>query len=190
MPLSVFRKLGLGVVTPTTVSLQLSNRSIKYPHGVIEDVFVKVDKVYLSAYFIILDMEKDREIPLNLERPFLAMGKTIIDVQQGKLTIRVQDEEITLKVFEAMKYPMDNEDCFSIDIVEKLTMETFREGHPMLSLEACIIHFDTNTKKDHEKSECVNYLEATIEFSKKEDFHGADTSFIYTSAFHTRTIEA
>jgi len=100
-------------------------------------------------------MEEDREVSLILRRPFLATYKTLIDIQQGKLTLRAQDDEVTFNVFEAMKYPMDNEDCSRIDIV-KLTMETFR-GHPTLSLEACIIYSDTNTKEDHAR-ECVNYL--------------------------------
>ncbi|KAL5546488.1 hypothetical protein UlMin_006175 [Ulmus minor] len=48
MPLSIFRKLGLGEVKPTTVSLQLADRSIKHPRDIIEDVLVKVDRFYFS----------------------------------------------------------------------------------------------------------------------------------------------
>ncbi|KAL5569891.1 hypothetical protein UlMin_026466 [Ulmus minor] len=92
MPLSIFRKLGLGEVKPTTVSLQLADRSIKHPRGIIEDVLVKVDKFIFPADFIVLDMEEDREVPLILGRPFLATGRTLIDVHQGKLILRVQDE--------------------------------------------------------------------------------------------------
>ncbi|KAL5539346.1 hypothetical protein UlMin_042284 [Ulmus minor] len=72
MPLSIFRKLGLGEVKPTTVTLQLADRSIKHPRGIIEDVLVKVDKFIFPADFIVLDMEEDREVPLILGRPFLA----------------------------------------------------------------------------------------------------------------------
>ena len=43
------------------VSLQLTDRSVIYPRGVIEYVLVKVDKLYLPADFIILDMEEDRK---------------------------------------------------------------------------------------------------------------------------------
>ncbi|KAL5560543.1 hypothetical protein UlMin_036754 [Ulmus minor] len=88
MPLSVFRKLGLGEVKPTSISLQLADRSVKYPRGVIEDVLIKVDKFIFPADFVVLDMEEDREIPLILGRPFLATGRTLIDVQQGKLILR------------------------------------------------------------------------------------------------------
>ena len=76
MPLSIFRRLGLGEVRRTTVTLQLTNRSLKHPRGggggggggggVREDVLVKVDKFIFPAYFIMLDMEEDKEIPILL----------------------------------------------------------------------------------------------------------------------------
>ena len=44
-------------------------------------MFMKVDKLYFPADFIIRDMEEDREVPLILGRPFPATGKTLIDVQ-------------------------------------------------------------------------------------------------------------
>ncbi|GKU88727.1 hypothetical protein SLEP1_g2957 [Rubroshorea leprosula] len=103
MPFHVFRKLGLGEPTPTTVSLQLADRSIKYPRGVVEDVLVKVDKFIFPVDFIVLDMEEDFEMPLILGRPFLATGRALIDVQQGKLSLRIHDEEIVFNVFDAMK---------------------------------------------------------------------------------------
>ncbi|GLT29119.1 hypothetical protein SLA2020_040050 [Shorea laevis] len=91
MPFSVFRKLGLGKPKATTVSLQLADRSIKYPRGIIEDILVKVDKFIFPANFIVLDMEEDFEVPFILGRPFLATGRTLIDVQQGKLMLRVEN---------------------------------------------------------------------------------------------------
>ena len=90
MPFSIFKKLGLGEIKATTISLQLADQSIKRPRGIVEDVLVKVDKFIFPVDFIVLDMEEeDREIPLLLGRPFLATGRTIIDVQQGKLILRV-----------------------------------------------------------------------------------------------------
>ena len=80
MPLSIFKRLGLGEARPTTVILQLVDRSLKHPRGVIEDVLVKVDKFIFPANFIVLDMEEDKEIPIILGRPFLATGRAMIDV--------------------------------------------------------------------------------------------------------------
>ena len=81
MPLSIFRRLGLGEARPTTVTLQLADRSLKHPRGgVIEDVLVKVDKFIFPKNIIVLDMEEDKEIPIILGKPFLATGRTLIDV--------------------------------------------------------------------------------------------------------------
>ncbi|XP_062113912.1 uncharacterized protein LOC133824910 [Humulus lupulus] len=78
--LSVFKNLVLGVVRPTTITLQLVDRSFTYPRGVIEDVLVKVDKFVFPVNFFVLDMEEDHEIPLILGRPLLATGGALIYV--------------------------------------------------------------------------------------------------------------
>ncbi|XP_024030537.1 uncharacterized protein LOC112094270 [Morus notabilis] len=84
MPMSIFKKLGIGEAWPTTVTLQLADRSLAHPEGKIENVLVKVDKFIFPADFIILDYEADVEVPIILGRPFLATGRTLIDVQKGE----------------------------------------------------------------------------------------------------------
>ncbi|XP_062114118.1 uncharacterized protein LOC133825151 [Humulus lupulus] len=66
MPLSVFKRLGLGEAKPTTVTLQLADRSLAHPREIIEDVLVKVDKFIFPADFIVMDMEKDANVPIFL----------------------------------------------------------------------------------------------------------------------------
>ena len=98
MPLSIFRKLGLGEVKPTRVTLQMADHSIKHPSGVIDDVLVKLVKFIFPADFVVLDMEEDRDIPIILGRPFLATGKAFIDVQKEELMLCAQDEEVTFNM--------------------------------------------------------------------------------------------
>ncbi|PIN20699.1 DNA-directed DNA polymerase [Handroanthus impetiginosus] len=81
----------LGEAKPTSITLQLADRSLTYPNRVIEDIIVKVDKFIFPIDFVVLDMEVDSEIPIILGRPFLATGRTLIDVQKGELNMRVQD---------------------------------------------------------------------------------------------------
>ena len=52
-------------------------------------------------------MEEDKEIPIILGRSFLAMGRALIDVQNGELRLRVQKEEVTCNVFNAIKHPRE-----------------------------------------------------------------------------------
>ncbi|XP_070003553.1 uncharacterized protein [Nicotiana sylvestris] len=55
MPLLVFKQLGLGAPRPTTMMLQLADRSYVYHEGVIEDVLLHIGKFIFLADFIILD---------------------------------------------------------------------------------------------------------------------------------------
>ncbi|XP_022851134.1 uncharacterized protein LOC111372938 [Olea europaea var. sylvestris] len=66
-------KLSLGKAKATTVMLQLADRSLTHPRGIIEDVLVKVEKFIFPTNFLTLDMKKDKDIPLILGRPFLAI---------------------------------------------------------------------------------------------------------------------
>ncbi|XP_016755136.1 uncharacterized protein [Gossypium hirsutum] len=103
MPMSVFKKLGIGEVRPTTVTLQLAYRSYAHPKGTIEDVLIRVDKFIFLVDFIVFDYKDDKDVPIILVRPFLGTGRTMIDVQKGELTMRVNDQQIIFNVFKALK---------------------------------------------------------------------------------------
>ena len=118
MPLSMFQKLGLGEVKPTTISLQMINRSLTYPRGVIEDVLVKVGKFIFLVDFMVLDIEEDREIPLIFGRPFLTMGRALISVHIGNLTLHVNDEEIQFNTYHTMKFPDEGQSCNRISVLD------------------------------------------------------------------------
>ncbi|KAL5545044.1 hypothetical protein UlMin_008828 [Ulmus minor] len=128
MPISVCRKLGLGELKQTTISLQLADRMIKYPHGITEDVLVKVDKFIFPADFVMLDMEEDQEVPLILGRPFLATERALIDVQKGELILRVNKEEVMFNIHQAMRFPEETNTCFRVDVIEQCVEEAFQEN--------------------------------------------------------------
>ncbi|XP_038904497.1 uncharacterized protein LOC120090869 [Benincasa hispida] len=72
MPLSLYRKVDIGEVQPTMISLQQVDRTLTYPRGVVEDVLVEVGDFIFPADFVVLDMEENSEIPIILGKPFLA----------------------------------------------------------------------------------------------------------------------
>ncbi|XP_070027757.1 uncharacterized protein [Nicotiana sylvestris] len=78
MPYSLFKTLGIGQPRPTSMRLQMANRTMKRPLGIIDDVLVRVDKFILPADFVILDCEVDYEVPIILGRPFLATGRLLL----------------------------------------------------------------------------------------------------------------
>jgi hypothetical protein len=83
LPYLVYQQLGLGELKPTTVILQLADRSIKKPRWVIEDVIIKVDKFFFPVDFIVLDTEPvpnpEKLIPVILGSPFLATANACIN---------------------------------------------------------------------------------------------------------------
>jgi hypothetical protein len=58
----VYLKLGLGELKPTTMTLQLADRSLKRPQGILKDVLIKVDKFYFPVDFIVIDMEPVHDV--------------------------------------------------------------------------------------------------------------------------------
>ncbi|XP_057985471.1 uncharacterized protein LOC131170459, partial [Hevea brasiliensis] len=94
MPLSICKKLEIGELKPTTISLQLADRSVKYPVRILENIPIKVGKFFIPVDFVVLEMEEDVKIPIILGRPFLATAGAIIDVKNGRLSLKVGEEEV------------------------------------------------------------------------------------------------
>lgn len=71
---AIYLSLGLGEMKPTSVALQLADRSTIRPRGVIEDVLVQIDKFYYLVDFLVLDVKVDvnvdSKIHIILGRPF------------------------------------------------------------------------------------------------------------------------
>ncbi|XP_024021736.1 uncharacterized protein LOC112091708 [Morus notabilis] len=91
MPYSVYSQLGLGEIKPTFVFLQLADRSIKRPRGIVEDVLLQVDKFYYPVDFLVLDtqsvVDMESSIPIILGRPFLATANALINCRNGLMKI-------------------------------------------------------------------------------------------------------
>ena len=123
IPLSMLKKIGKVEVRPTRMTLQLANRSIKHPYGIVEDLLVKLDKFMFLVEFFVMEMEEDVEVPLDLGRPFMKTARVMIDVDKGKLKVCVQDEEVSFNVFDAMKHPLDAKGCFRLDVLDRICEE-------------------------------------------------------------------
>ncbi|GKA67870.1 putative nucleotidyltransferase, ribonuclease H [Tanacetum coccineum] len=116
IPYTMYEKLSLGEPKATRMSLELVDRSIQYPRGIIENVLIKVDKFVLPIDFFILDIPKDSRVPINLGRPFLATARAMIYVFNKKITLRVGDDEVIFDVDQSIKRPTTKDDeCYGID---------------------------------------------------------------------------
>ncbi|GJY95936.1 putative reverse transcriptase domain-containing protein [Tanacetum coccineum] len=103
MPHSLFRRLGISKLKPTRISIQLADRSIKYPIEVYENLLVKVNKFIFLIDFGVSEMDEDELVPIILGRPFLATARVVIDVHEGKLSLRVRNKTVTFNNGKSMK---------------------------------------------------------------------------------------
>jgi len=104
IPYSISKRLGLGKLSPTRIFLQLADRSIKYPMGILEDVAIKVDDFYVPIDFVVLDMAEDSRTQIILGRPFLATTGCKIDVKEGKLTFNVGEHYVEFELFKDFEF--------------------------------------------------------------------------------------
>ncbi|XP_019460147.1 PREDICTED: uncharacterized protein LOC109359907 [Lupinus angustifolius] len=169
MPLSMLKRIGDLEIKPIRMTLQVVDRSMKFPYGVVEDVLVKVDQLVFPLDFVIMDIEEDAEVPLILGRPFTKIVRVIIDVDDGKLKVKVQDEEVNFNVFEAMNHPKDKQRCFRADVIDELYMID-AHLHNNSPLEKVLMGESEGRNVEEEKciDKCVAELDAFQEVSYQQ----------------------
>ncbi|GKA86256.1 reverse transcriptase domain-containing protein [Tanacetum coccineum] len=117
------KKLTLPDLTPTRMTLELADRSITYPKGLAEDVFVKGGKFHFPTDFVVFDFEADPRVPLILGRSFLRTGRALIDVY-GEITLRVDNEAVTFNLDQTTRYSSTNDKSVNrIDIIDAVCEE-------------------------------------------------------------------
>ncbi|GKE73877.1 reverse transcriptase domain-containing protein, partial [Tanacetum coccineum] len=109
MPLSVWKKLMLPELVSTRMTLELANRSIAYPAGIAEDVFVQVGKFTFPVDFVVVDYDVDSRVPLILGRPFLRATRALVDIYGEELILRDGDEKLIFHADSTSKHPHKHE---------------------------------------------------------------------------------
>ncbi|GKA94116.1 reverse transcriptase domain-containing protein [Tanacetum coccineum] len=102
---SVWKKLSLPKLTPTRMTLELTNRSVAYLVGVAEDVFVKVGKFHFLADFVVVDYDVDPRVSLILRRPFLRTARALINVHREELILRDGNKQLIFHADNTSKHP-------------------------------------------------------------------------------------
>ncbi|XP_040940184.1 uncharacterized protein [Gossypium hirsutum] len=127
MPVKCKDMVGRQVVT-----IQLADRSIVHPEGVIEDVLVKVNGLILSADFYVIKIEEDNTLgssDILLGRPFLSTANTKIDVRNGTLTIDFDEEIVKFNVYGTISHPSEVLNVNRVDIINSSVEKTFESSY-------------------------------------------------------------
>ncbi|GJX61148.1 mitochondrial proton/calcium exchanger protein-like protein isoform X1 [Tanacetum coccineum] len=130
MPLSTYLNLGLGELAHTKLTVELADRTVKHPKGIVENVLVGIGKFIFPIDFIILDVLEDVKVPLILRRPFLSTAHVKIDLFERKITLRVREEK---NIFKCVKpasslikriYMLSLRERMELDLEARLMGET------------------------------------------------------------------
>jgi len=129
MPKVTFKKLSYPALSPTTMCVQLADSTVRYPEGVMENLLVKVRNTFILADFVVLDMEGDLGIPLILGRPFLRDANARIDVESGKVSLRIMGKTMKFKFQNKMEWFLMNEDSEKQGLWAELGWENWDIHH-------------------------------------------------------------
>lgn len=126
MPYEIYSQLGLGEMKPTSVVLQLADRSTIKPRGVIEDVLVQIDKIYYPIDFLVVDVKTNvsvaSKIPIILGRPFLATANALINCRNGLMKLFFGNMTLEVNIFHITRQPEEDDECQQTHMIDTLTL--------------------------------------------------------------------
>jgi hypothetical protein len=170
---SVYLQLGLGELKPISMTLQLADRSVKIPRGIVEDVLIKVDTFYFPVDFIVLDTEPVQvvgtEIPVILGRPFLATVNTLINCRSGVMKISFGNMTVELNIFHIRKQPLDYDQMNQVCLIEEIIDKVIEESSIEDPLEACLTQFGENLDLEKLMEQADLFLETAPLVSEEKE---------------------
>ena len=173
LPYSVYVELGLGELEPTNITLQLADRSVKIPRGIVKDVLVQVDKFYFPMDFVVLDTQpvvnQGTQFPVILGRPFLATAKAIIHCRGGLMTLSFGNMTVNLNIFNVIKGMGDEEDVCEVNMVDSVVqkyLDNVSYDDPLMS---CLVSPSWDEEVTTSESE---FLHSIIEHNEVLEANG------------------
>ncbi|XP_015164186.1 uncharacterized protein [Solanum tuberosum] len=103
------------------------------------------------ADFVILDCEIDAEIPIILGRPFLANGRTFVDIKSRKLKLCVNDDEVTFNICKSMKQPTNIHVESTEDMIDEAVASVSYLMHKNEPLEYVLANCDESEVQGYEE---------------------------------------
>ena len=173
LPYSVYVDLGLGELEPTNITLQLADRTVKIPRGIVKDVLVQVDKFYFLVDFFVLDTQpvvnQGTQFPVILGGPFLATANAIIHCRGGLMTLSFGNITVNLNIFNVIKGMGDEEDVCEVNMVDSVVqkyLDNISYDDPLMS---CLVSPSWDEEVTISESE---FLHSIIEHNEVLEVNG------------------
>ena len=140
LPKVVFDCHHVGELQPFLLELCLADGSVRKPHGLVEDVIVRIEDCYFLVNFLVVDMKMTKELsqarPI-LGRPFLATAKAVTNWGKGEVILKVGEHTVKVDINKLMKYPSRaSEDLVAIDFADDEDRDDCVEEVMMINEEA------------------------------------------------------
>ncbi|XP_057982368.1 uncharacterized protein LOC131167588 [Malania oleifera] len=146
MPYSIYLQSGLGEIKPTTVVLQLADRLVNIPWGVVEDVLIQIDKFYYPVDFLILDtssaVDTTSKIPLILGRHFLATANALINFRNGLMKLSFGNMTLEVNIFHIEKQLEDDDEGHQTYMIDSLMNRGVSTSHDFDPLEYFLVNYE------------------------------------------------
>ena len=136
---AIFDRHHVGELQPFLVELCLADGSVRKPHGLVEDVIVRIKDCYFPVDFLVVDMKMIElsQAPIILGQPFLATAKAITDWGKGEVILKVGEHTVKVDINKLMKYPSRaSEDLGAIDFADDQDIDKCIEEVMMIDEEA------------------------------------------------------
>ncbi|KAH9750378.1 hypothetical protein KPL71_013853 [Citrus sinensis] len=164
--MEIFKQLGLGELKSTPIILQLADRSMKIPRGIIEDVLIQIDKFYYPVDFIVIDtqhvQDPKKHTPVILGRPFLATADALINCRNGNMQLSFGNMTMELNIFNVTKQPQEEDEFVEANMIEELVEDSFISNYTDDPLEACLTHSDLSFNNDSAIAKVSALLDAPL----------------------------
>ena len=140
LPKAVFDRHHVGELQPFLVELCLADGLVRKPHGLVEDVIVRIEDCYFPVDFLVVDMKMTKELsqaPIILGRPFLATAKAVTDWGKREVILKVGEHNVKVDINKLMKYPSRaSEDLGVINFSDDQDIDACTEEVVMIDKEA------------------------------------------------------
>ena len=177
-PYSVYVELGLGELEPTNITLQLADRSVKIPRGIMKDVLVQVDKFYFPVDFVVLDTQpvvnQGTQFPVIIGRPFLATANAIIHCRGGLMTLSFGNMTVNLNIFNVIKEMGDEEDVCEVNMIDSVVHKYLGNASYDDPLMSCLVNPSCVEEVTTSESE---FLHSIIEHNEVLEANGWEPKF-------------
>ena len=140
LPKALFDRHHVGESQPFLVELCLADGLVRKPHGLVEDVIVRIEDCYFPVDFLVVDMKMTKALSqasIILGQPFLATAKAVTNWGKGEVILKVGEHTVKVDINKFMKYPSrSSKDLGAIEFADDQDIDAYIKEVMMINEEA------------------------------------------------------